>query len=199
MRKHSICALIAAGALAGLMWIPSAALSQGTGTADGDSVTGVVVATTGLPPPDDHVRTSFDAHSGPAGENPTGTVVYESVTYAFTGFVTCLRVTGNTATIGVTFDAGAGATFWRVYDVRDGGVGGQDAYFVRGGSLGSGPTTCPTMPPPLASVESGDIVVHDAPELPVSKAQCKDDGWKSFGDTFKNQGQCVAFVERGPK
>jgi len=24
-------------------------------------------------------------------------------------------------------------------------------------------------------------------------------GWKTYGDTFKNQGECVAFVQRGPK
>jgi hypothetical protein len=31
--------------------------------------------------------------------------------------------------------------------------------------------------------------------LPTSKEQCKEDGWKNFGTTFKNQGQCVSFVE----
>jgi hypothetical protein len=42
-------------------------------------------------------------------------------------------------------------------------------------------------------------VVVDAQPLPTSKDQCKNGGWRGFGDTFKNQGQCVAFVERGPK
>jgi hypothetical protein len=26
---------------------------------------------------------------------------------------------------------------------------------------------------------------------PTSKNQCKRGGWRSFGDTFKNQGECV--------
>lgn len=30
--------------------------------------------------------------------------------------------------------------------------------------------------------------------LPVNKDQCKKDGWKTFGTTFKNQGDCVSFV-----
>lgn len=30
--------------------------------------------------------------------------------------------------------------------------------------------------------------------LPTDKEQCKDNGWKSFGSTFKNQGDCVSFV-----
>jgi hypothetical protein len=32
---------------------------------------------------------------------------------------------------------------------------------------------------------------------PTSKAECKDGGWRQFG--FRNQGECVAFVNRGPK
>jgi hypothetical protein len=31
--------------------------------------------------------------------------------------------------------------------------------------------------------------------LPTSKEQCKKGGWKNFGTAFKNQGQCVKFVE----
>lgn len=30
--------------------------------------------------------------------------------------------------------------------------------------------------------------------MPASKDECKKDGWKSFGTTFKNQGDCVSFV-----
>jgi hypothetical protein len=33
---------------------------------------------------------------------------------------------------------------------------------------------------------------------PTSKNQCKNNGWKAFPQ-FKNQGQCVSFVERNPK
>ena len=38
-----------------------------------------------------------------------------------------------------------------------------------------------------------------APEqfLPTSKAQCENGGWKQFV-FFKNQGQCIAFVNHGP-
>jgi hypothetical protein len=37
------------------------------------------------------------------------------------------------------------------------------------------------------------------PCLPTSKDQCKNGGWRNYGTTFKNQGQCVAFVQRGPR
>lgn len=30
--------------------------------------------------------------------------------------------------------------------------------------------------------------------LPISKDQCTKDGWKNYGTTFKNQGDCVSFV-----
>jgi hypothetical protein len=30
--------------------------------------------------------------------------------------------------------------------------------------------------------------------LPTSKGQCKKGGWKNFGNTFKNQGDCIGFV-----
>jgi hypothetical protein len=36
-----------------------------------------------------------------------------------------------------------------------------------------------------------------APRVPTSKEQCKGGGYATFG--FRNQGQCVAFVQRGPK
>jgi streptogramin lyase len=37
------------------------------------------------------------------------------------------------------------------------------------------------------------------PVLPTTRRQCTDGGWRGFGTRFKNQGQCVAFVQRGPK
>jgi hypothetical protein len=33
-----------------------------------------------------------------------------------------------------------------------------------------------------------------AAALPTSKDQCMKDGWKNYGTTFKNQGDCVSFV-----
>jgi hypothetical protein len=35
------------------------------------------------------------------------------------------------------------------------------------------------------------------PPLPTSIQQCKKNGWKNFGTKFKNQGQCIKFVETG--
>ena len=43
-----------------------------------------------------------------------------------------------------------------------------------------------------------EIAVTPSPRVPASKEQCKNGGWRNFPQ-FRNQGQCVAFVERGPK
>ena len=47
------------------------------------------------------------------------------------------------------------------------------------------------------AVLTGDIDIVNAPPLPTSKEQCVDGGHVQYG--FKNQGECVAFVQRGPK
>lgn len=36
-----------------------------------------------------------------------------------------------------------------------------------------------------------------APGIPFNKDECKKDGWKKFDSLFKNQGQCVSYVENG--
>jgi hypothetical protein len=60
---------------------------------------------------------------------------------------------------------------------------------------GRAPTDCSPSPFGQAPILTGDITVVDAEPAPLtSKDQCKEGGWEQFG--FKNQGQCVAFVQR---
>ncbi len=61
----------------------------------------------------------FDASSGPLGESPTGTFVFESLPNRVEGNVTCLQVTGNGASVGGIITAGinVGTGFtWTVTD-----------------------------------------------------------------------------------
>jgi hypothetical protein len=51
----------------------------------------------------------------------------------------------------------------------------------------------------VATTQGKPYILSRGPSLPTSKEQCKNGGWRNFGERFKNQGQCVAFVERGPK
>jgi hypothetical protein len=134
----------------------------------------------------------IDVRSGPGGENPTGEVSFRfsDGTVFFAGTVTCLSVEGNFALIRVQtsqFDVVA-------LEVTDSPTGD----LIRGIPV-STPTPCVPFPGMVDfPVISGEVVVTDAPELPVSKEQCKNGGWQSYG-VFKNQGDCVSFVGTGGK
>jgi hypothetical protein len=140
----------------------------------------------------------IDVRSGPSGENPTGTAF---ITFGPTlgGTVTCLAVDGNTATLVVADEvAGAGLRFHGIQVVDNAGRGAADTFDVE---PFRDPHDCSPISPTIyfTPVASGDIVVVDAPPLPTSKEQCKNGGWRNFGAAFKNEGQCVAFVQRRPK
>jgi hypothetical protein len=168
-----------------------------------DFVTGRVVnPETCIPTPPEcfHIVLVFDAHSGPSGEHPTGAVrtdleappPFGTSTFDIAQ-VNCLDVSGNRATVGARSQFG----FAFIYVVEDNDGAGQDRSGVSVGGLGA-PLVCSANPPiVLSPIFDGDITVHDAAPFPTSKNQCKQGGWREFPQ-FKNQGQCVAFVERGP-
>jgi hypothetical protein len=124
--------------------------------------------------------------------------------------VTCLHVAGNVAIIGVTGRLLTGGQFVSIAGlvrITDAGGpnSGQDTFedATRSGTPTGppipGPTTCSSFTPsgPTFVNSLGDFVVTDSQALPTFKEQCKNGGWRTFGETFKNQGQCVAFVQRG--
>jgi hypothetical protein len=137
----------------------------------------------------------LNARSGPSGENPTGTarvVLRAGPTIGIQGPVTCLTVTGNRAVIGLDNSQGFSALGrgWFIEVTDD----TPDSLAVSSFSLVAAPTVCPSsLGLEQERVDSGDIVVTDAPPFPTSKEQCKDGGWRTFG-VFKNQGDCVSFV-----
>jgi hypothetical protein len=171
--------------------LPTAAAAQAP---VGDLVTGIGVAGTFWG------QFEINASSGPAGENPTGQVSTSALNGLVSGPVTCLAVRGNMATLNIEAVDTPGTVV--TLEVTDGAVAGVPDVIVgaaTGFAHGRLPTDCsPLMAGVREEVSSGDIVVIDAPPLPTTKDQCKNGGWRTFGDTFKNQGQCVAFVERGP-
>jgi hypothetical protein len=134
-------------------------------------------------------RFAIDARSGPSGENPVGSALFEFPEGGvISGPITCLAVDGRIAIFNVQ-DASEIFTFI----VAD----PDDARFSDeiGGTFGRSASDC-SSPVPLfihGGVRTGEIVVVDAPPLPVSTAQCKNGGWKTYG-VFKNQGDCVSFV-----
>jgi hypothetical protein len=177
----------------------------------GDSVTGSLLLTPAGTSADFTVRYFFDARSGAAGEDPSGTVTLQSGRFVVDrGTVTCLAVNGNRASIGVSF-TGAGFVPPRgeVIFVDDLGGEGEDRIanqvFV---APSTGPTICPTELPagvtrPLGPTYpdplfDGNVVITDAPFQPTARQQCKSGGWRNFPG-FKNEGDCVSFVATGGK
>ena len=196
-----------------------------------DSATGVAYITVeqcienppplpGAPPfivcftPDRYV---FDVHSGPAGENPRGTVIFATGERAGQmsdfGVVTCLSASGNRASVGVNFRGLSvlppprDRPYSAVVFVEDNGGEGQDRLAVEVLPQGTtAPSVCPGSLPaglqlgptyPRMFTDDGSVTVTDAPNpLPTSKDQCKHGGWAQFG--FKNQGQCIRFVRLIP-
>jgi hypothetical protein len=150
--------------------------------------------------------------AGPNGENPTGSLVTSGF-LNFSATPTCVNVVGHAAVAGFRIDAGTipspGLGF--ISSVQDNGppVNGRpvDTTIYEGYLFNGAPTSCPAPgePPPPDFADrgagpflSGDVTVVDAPALPTSKDQCKNGGWRNFG-VFKNQGDCVSYVETGGK
>lgn len=139
------------------------------------------------------VEFTFDAHSGPSGENPTGTVWFDALLADFGRLpVTCLAVSGSRAGIVLEFPGATPPTpAGVVMAVEDNGAGPDGLNWTFVDLL---PTTCtPPAGPVIGPIVTGDIVVTDARPSPTTKDHCKHGGWRTFG-VFKNQGDCVRFV-----
>jgi hypothetical protein len=154
----------------------------------GDSVTGSGTVNPGP------VTFSFDAHSGPSGENPTGTASIGVAPNFFRGAVTCLLVSGNTARFAIGDDPFSGGVEFQVTDNAGAGVPDTLAAVLQ---LRGVPDCSPLpMTVPAVPISTGDIAVVDAqppPPSPTTKDQCRNAGWRTFG-AFKNHGDCVSFV-----
>jgi len=111
-----------------------------------------------------HVR--IEAHSGPQGQNPRGRFYLEQDPMSFGGEITCLNVSQNLATIGGRVDRSRSGlplvgTGW-LQAVEDNGEPGDmdksDTAF-----LPVPPLTCQPPQNGVATVDQGNLVVHDAP------------------------------------
>ncbi len=176
--------------------VVSAALAQGPASAQppaGDSVVG-----SGR-----FLATSFEVNvqAGPAGENPTGFLRLSGEVYNFEAEPTCLIVAGNVAVAGYRILTGPLAGTGFLAEVVDNGVtppvGVPTDTLTYYQDLAAPPTTCPApVGGPGSPLLFGDVTVVDASPGPTSADACRDGGWARFG--FRNQGQCIAFIHRGP-
>ena len=157
-----------------------------------------VVGTAGFGDPAAGVTASIDAHSGPSGENASGTATFGARQTFFGGPVTCLNVTGNRAVIGGD-SAFIGPEGYLFVVVDNSATGTPDLFGLLFPAPAAAPTTCPfNLDVFLQSALSGDLVVHEARPSPTFKDQCKNGGWRNYG-VFWNQGDCVSYVATGVK
>lgn len=198
MRRGLVIAAVGAAVLSGSGLVGPPVEAQ---VPAGDSVTGsgtVEFTMVGLP---GSVVTPFgiDVQSGPSGENPTGRVSFSAL--GIDAPITCLdvRTVGtsppfNQATMNVETSQFGLVTM----QVSDGDPEGLPD-LIRSLTFSSRSSSdCSPLPFGAENVQgtvlTGDIAMVDAPPLPTTKEQCKDGSWARFG--FKNQGECIAFVER---
>jgi hypothetical protein len=108
---------------------------------------------------------------------------------------------GNSGTGGADGGGGGGGYYGGGGGGATGGGGGPAAGGGGGADFcANGATSCEKHTQAGTKHEAGEAegdakVTLTYMSLPTSKDQCKGGGWKNFGTTFKNQGQCVKFVE----
>jgi hypothetical protein len=182
--------LIVAGVLLAMAVSTSEASAQAPA---GDAVTGSGTArfiSGGL----EGFTTPFrvDLRGGPSGENPTGALTLLLTFTDPTCFV--IRTTPVEEPPTATVNLLNPVTGQRVVAQFGAAAGGQ---FIAVSSA-DGPDDCTLgSPATVAQVIDGEFSIVDVPPLPTTPADCKNGGWRNYGDTFRNQGQCVAFVQRG--
>jgi hypothetical protein len=88
-----------------------------------------------------------------------------------------------------------------------GGGGGGAGYFGGGGGGsngngagnsgggGGGSSFGPTGSVFATAATGPSVTISYTQPGPTSKADCKNGGWRDFGDMFKNQGQCVTLFD----
>jgi hypothetical protein len=193
--------LILATAIVGLALAPS--------TARAVQVDTVTATGSGAGFDDINIR----AESTPTGQNPDGAAAFTvaEIGQTISGPVTCLSVTGPDRGAGSALlpttavlnfentDPSSSRIFPGISTVEIVDRGGSGLDFMSGAPTGRAPTDCslPVSGAPAGDLDNGRAVVFDAPLAPSAMAECKDGGWRAFPQ-FKNQGQCIAFVNHSP-
>jgi hypothetical protein len=184
-----LSSLLVVAVLGLLALVADAAQAQMIGE---DSAVGDVITVPFRP-----VGAVFDARSGPAGEDPSGSANWFDRGLDGRGPVTCLTVTGNRATIGFENQGILNEILkGGLLLVEDNGTPGAGRDNMTIALVPDRPTSCPPNDVVYTSfdtVTSGELTVHDAAATPTSKDKCKNGGWRNFPG-FKNQGDCVSFV-----
>jgi hypothetical protein len=147
----------------------------------------------------------------------TGTLIFNRLEASFTIDSAAGQVTGTkTANVGVSCAGGppcsgaeACSDEGASYNTDPSGFSGTDRYeatirtasgaFADNGLFTAVFYRSDPPPSPLNGFNSDFLsaLASPVPLGPTTKDQCKNGGWRDFPE-FKNQGQCIAFVDHGP-
>jgi len=129
----------------------------------------------------------FGGGGGGAGTSTAGGAGGSSTSFGIPGEAGQLGKGGKGSNAGSNVGGEGGAGLY-------GGGGGGYAY--NGGGGGGGSNLVPTAGTATTAAAGAEpkVTITYTP-LPTSIEQCKKNGWKNYGTMFKNQGQCVKFVE----
>jgi hypothetical protein len=199
-RSHCCGSLRRLGVVLGLALMALVFAPGASGAAQLDMVT--VTGSGGA-----YMNINIRAQSGTSGQNPTGTASFTQFGLIHfptpSGPVTCVSVTGSDQGGGTVASPTTAVLNFQdqvflvdqifTVELVDNGGNGLDTMIS--GAVGRAPTDCslPFSNGAPSILYDGRAVVFDAPVLPTSKDQCKHGGWRNFPQ-FKNQGQCIAFV-----
>jgi hypothetical protein len=140
---------------------------------------------------------TIKALSGPAGQNPTGTVEFTRGTEKLTGRVTCVSVKNRIATVGVRFNTplanGMAGGLIDVLDLSFEAAVIHDIVQVTPTLLAPSQCPFPVVADSFFEVDPGTFDVLPAPPLLTTRAQCRQGGWQKYG-IFANQHECVVYV-----
>jgi hypothetical protein len=152
----------------------------------GDSVTGTAATGAGR----QYVEFTFDAHSGPLGERPTGTVRLNALVGDLGALpLSCLSVDGNRASMIVKAPENSSSIAGLAISVED-NQAGQDK--IDWQTLMTLPSDCPVASVVYDPTVSGDVTVSDAPPPPTTYSQCRQAGWVKYG--FNSRAACISYV-----
>jgi hypothetical protein len=80
-------------------------------------------------------------------------------------------------------------------------AGGGAKIFLTGTATSTAPTATPTPTPTATPTATPTPTPTAVPNVPTRKSQCKNGGWRTLqradGTSFKNQGDCIQYVNTG--
>ncbi len=145
------------------------------------------------------ISVTFEA-TPPIDTTPNSFTFVDQANVALSALITSntITVAGINATTSISVSGGAYSLNGGAYTTATGMVGNGDTVAVEHTSSAANSTATNTTLTigGISDTFTSTTLAATVGTAPTDMGQCKNDGWKTFTNpSFKNQGQCVAFVE----